>query len=40
MLDNIFKKLRPVKEMDQEHTSMTIKLILNLSRDYLTIKML
>ena len=37
MLDNKFENLRSVKEMDQEHTSMTINLILNLSRDYLTL---
>ena len=37
MLDNKFEKLRSVKEMDQEHISMTINLILNLSRNYLTL---
>ena len=37
MLDNIVEKLRSVKKMDQEHNSMTINLILNLSRDYLTV---
>ena len=37
MLDNKFEKLRSVKEMDQEHISMTINLILNLPRDYLTL---
>ena len=34
MLDSKFEKLKSVKEMDQEHTSMTINLILNLSRDF------
>ena len=37
MLDNIVEKLRSVKEIDQEHTSMMTNLILNLSRDYLTV---
>ena len=36
MLDNILEKLKSVKEMDQEHISMT-NLILNLLRAYLTL---
>ena len=34
MLDNIVEKT--IKEIDQEHTRMSIKLTLNLSRGYLT----
>ena len=34
MLDNIVEKT--IKEIDQEHTRMSIKFILNLSRGYLT----